>query len=246
MKTCALYQVDKTNCLRCFYAWKRSEFHFFLNMYLDFFKPLLQTTPVSVTVLLAWFVKPLRIFFPRVPYKCNTFQTPLINPRKIVSNTASLPRDAGSVILSEAAVFILSCFCLLKPLFQGGQAFLHLLALLEVCSDSCIGWEAANTWVWPAINVFFPLILSILPFILLSWLAIRLKIRHSHISPLDVHLYFCSLRFWCVKGVSVRGLLLAGYPLILICEAPHKHHIPLKAHILRNQRWFVLFGPIQP
>lgn len=154
---CALYQVEKTNCLRCLYAWKCSIFHFFLNKYLDLFKPLLQTTDTSVTLIQAWFVlKPLRISFPRVPDKCNTFQTPLSSPWKIVSNTANLPKGTSSVMLSEAAVFILTCLSLLKPLSQGGQDFPHLLALLEVCSDSCIGWEAAKTWVWLDINVFFP------------------------------------------------------------------------------------------
>lgn len=160
MKMCALYQVEKTNCSRCLYAWKCFIFHFFFNKYLDFFKPLLQTSATSVTLIQAWFVlRSLRIFFPQVLDKCNMFQTALSSPWKIVSNTASLPTGTSSVMLSEAAVFILTCFSLLKALSEGSQAFPHLLSLLEVCSDSCIGWEAANTWVWlKTINVFFPLI----------------------------------------------------------------------------------------
>lgn len=217
MKIWALYQAEKTNCLRCLYAWKISIFCFFLNIYLDLFKPLLQTTATSVTLIRAWFVlKPLRIFFPHVPHKHNAFQTPLINPWKIVSNTTSLPTGTSSVIPYEAAVFTLSSLSLLKAM---SQTFPHILALLEVCSDSCIEWEAANTWVWPAINVIFPLILTILPFFLLSWLAKNPLFPHFH--PWCAPVLLLSLVLVCDRGF-ILGLLLAGFPPILICEAPHK------------------------
>lgn len=230
MKMCAIYQAEKTNCLRCPYVWKCSIFHFFLNMYLDLLKPLLQTTATPITLIQAWFVlRPLRIFFPHVPDKCNTFLTPLISPWKIAPNSASLPTGTSSMILSEAAVFILSCFSILKPLPQGGQAFPHLLALLEVCSDSCFGWEVANTWVWSAINLsFFPLTLSILPFILLSWLAIRPKIHCSHISTLDVHLYFFSLGFWCV---------FLGFQFLVCCWPASLLYSSVKHHINTTYLW---------
>lgn len=137
-----------------------------------------------------------------MPDKHNTFQIHLINPWKIVSDTASLLRDVSPTILAEAAGVIFSCFSLLKPLSQGGQAFPHLLALLEKCSDSCLAWEAANTCFGSAMNVFFPPISAILSSTLLSWLAMRRKIHRSHISTLDMHLYFCSLMFRCVTGLN--------------------------------------------
>lgn len=215
-------------------------------MYLDLLEPVLQTTATPMTLIQAWFVlKTFEVVFPSD--KHNTFQTPLISPWKIVSNTASLPTGTSSVILSEAVVFILSCFSLLEPLSWGGQAFPHLLALLEVCSNSCIGWEAANTWVWSAISVLFFLSYFIHPAFHLPF-----TVSHKAENPLFPH-----LPPWCAPAlllsqvlmcdrVSVLGLLLAGFPLKLVCEAPQRHHIPLKAQMLHNQRWFILFGPVQP